>query len=319
MKSMYRHAPRIDRSRSAAAPARQRPGKTKKSAKKPAKKAAKKSSGEGRSTPRLPWRPTLWLFGALAAVTVVTAAALVGWRMVESSDRLAVKHIEIAGAQASGAAAVLAYAGVREGQSILTVKLDEAATNIRRHPWVADATVVRVFPDTVKITVREHRPAALVILEGLYLVNAQGEVFKRWGTNDPRALPLVTGLDREAVTREPEKTRHLLQRAIGLAEELDGWLDTVGELEEVHYDEALGWSVVTRPAVADGEPVTLALGMEPHARVALAARSLIELGRRSLTPAVVWADGRKHPTRVQARLRVDESTGNSVTTSEVSQ
>ncbi len=312
MKSMYRHAPRIDRSESAAAPARKRPRhKTKKPAAKP--KAPR--------TPKVavPWRPTLWLSGALLAFLALSAGVWWGFRALESSERLAVKHIDINGARASGTAAILAYAGVREGQSILSVELDEAAKNVRRHPWVADATVVRVFPDRVKIEVVEHRPAALLTLEGLYLVNAEGEVFKRWSTNDPRALPLVTGIDRDLVTRDPNESKRLLLSAIALAEELDGWLDTVGELEEVHYDAALGWSVVTRPPVADGEPVTLALGPEPHSRVALAARSLIELGRRSLTPALVWADGRKHPTRVQSRLRVNESIGNSETISEVSQ
>ncbi|MEM6733223.1 MAG: FtsQ-type POTRA domain-containing protein [Myxococcota bacterium] len=309
--SMYRHAPKIERRAESAAPAKKKRRTTKPKPKaEAAKRKAPKNASKKAARPkpeREPrnWSPLVRRLGTVALAVTLIVGGYFAWTAVAASDRLSVRTIDVVGAKRSERAALFAHAGIRIGQPILEVDLDGASQAMRRHPWVAEATVTRAFPDRLTLNVIEHTPAALVTLEGLYLVNRDGEVFKRWSAGDPRDFPVITGFARDAITKAPALTELRLQVAIALFEELEGWSDTLGRVDEVHWDEALGWSAVTRPGAASEEPVQLALGFEPHGRVALAARSLIELERRSLSPAVVWADGRKRSNRVHARLRAE--------------
>ena len=73
---------------------------------------------------------------------------------------------------------------------------------------MADATVTRTLPDTLRVEVRERVPLALAELERLYLMDGDGALIDIYG---PRTaafdLPIVRGLQRA----EPEDRR---ERAI---------------------------------------------------------------------------------------------------------
>lgn len=309
MKSMYRHAPRIDRSQSAVAKKRSS-GKRRKASETAAKpspkrnrKKAKNSDKERVETRRSVAWSTLGrvLLGAALLLGIPTGGYY-GWDALLEVEALRVNQVTIDGRDRADHETLVAYSGVRDGQSILAVDLDEIAQSLERHPWVATASVARVFPDRIRVVIREHVPSALVSLEGLYLVNESGVVFKRWSAGDESDLPLITGLSRDVATQEPTAFAELAQTGIELSRDLTEWNETLGPIEEIHYDEALGWSAMVRPPMSTPDVVHLALGLDPHRRIALAAQSLVELDRRSLSPAAIWADGEKRPQRVHIRL-----------------
>ncbi|HIQ40690.1 MAG TPA: FtsQ-type POTRA domain-containing protein [Sulfurivirga caldicuralii] len=62
-----------------------------------------------------------------------------------------------------------------EGQRFLTLPLDQVRQAVMRHPWVADARVVRIWPDRVRIEVMYQRPVARWGERAL--VNEYGVVF----------------------------------------------------------------------------------------------------------------------------------------------
>lgn len=295
--SMYRHAPKIERMSKASTANKRAPRKAA-----PNKKQAPNKRRAPVSQPStFPWRKI-----GRTTLTVVCGGALLaaaGFAIftVISSPRLAVRTVEIVGHQRADRDTLLAYGGLRIGQSIFEMSLDEAARNLRRHPWVADATVTRAFPDRVVVRVEEQEPAALVSLGGLYLANGSGELFKRWVSSDPRDLPLITGLRREDVGVDDGVVTARIVEGIEIARDLGEWQDSIGSVEELHFDAALGWSAVVRRT--EGHTTRITLGPVPHDRIPLAAQTLSELGRRELLATVVRVDGRKRPGRVHVSLK----------------
>ena len=81
--------------------------------------------------------------------------------------------------------------------------------------------VTRRFPDRVSVEVAEHVPAALAVLGDLYVLDEEGEPFKRVTPGDGLDLPLVTGLDREAYVTDPAAARERLRAALEVARAYD--------------------------------------------------------------------------------------------------
>ena len=84
--------------------------------------------------------------------------------------------------------AVASQAG---GEGILTVNLAAVRTAVDALPWVARASVRRVWPDALAVRVREQ--AALARWNGTALINRDGVVFVRDTAGAPRGLPSLSG------------------------------------------------------------------------------------------------------------------------------
>ena len=123
------------------------------------------------------------------------AVVAVGYLALRSPF-LDVDRIEVAGAEHTGADAIRAASGVHGGDALAFVDTGAVEARLERLPWVADATATRVFPGTVRVTVREHAPVAYVRDEGAIVVlAADGRVLGRVAEL-PAGLVEVRGLRR---------------------------------------------------------------------------------------------------------------------------
>lgn len=104
------------------------------------------------------------------------------------------KTVVIKGADRLSEKDIMEQAQVKMGANILSVNLTLAKKRLQAHPWIASASVRREFPDTVIIEIKEHRPIAVVDMEQRYLMNINGELFKRWSPEDSVVLPVIKGL-----------------------------------------------------------------------------------------------------------------------------
>jgi len=98
---------------------------------------------------------------------------------------------------------ILATAGVTGRTSLLF--LDAAATRerLKTNPWIADATVQKLYPDRLQITVRERKPYALWQKQGRVSVIAiDGTVLEPYVAAHLTRLPLVVGRGAEARAKE---------------------------------------------------------------------------------------------------------------------
>jgi cell division septal protein FtsQ len=128
---------------------------------------------------------------------------------------------------------------------------------LEAHPYVARAAVRREFPGRLEVEVRERRPQAIAVLDGLYYVDRSGVTFGPLRQQDSRDYPLITGLEP---TMEEGLRTWALRRALRLLRRCDRE-PCVGELSEVNIGDRRGVVVyLAQPRV----PIVLGWGSWPE-------------------------------------------------------
>jgi cell division protein FtsQ len=98
---------------------------------------------------------------------------------------------------------VLAIAGVTGHTSLLFLDVEAARERLKANPWVADATVLKLYPGELQIGVTEREPFALWQKEGRVSVIADdGTVLDTYVAPRLRQLPLVVGRGAESKAKE---------------------------------------------------------------------------------------------------------------------
>lgn len=111
-----------------------------------------------------------------------------------NSVGLRIADVALAGQHEVGRDDILNLAGVTGTSSLLF--LDAAQTRIRlmTNPWIAQAAVLKLYPDRLRIEVTERKAFALWQKEGrVYLIAADGTVLESSVPQRFAALPLVVG------------------------------------------------------------------------------------------------------------------------------
>lgn len=89
---------------------------------------------------------------------------------------------------------VLAAAGVTGTTSLLFLDLDAAREHLRTNPWIADATLLKLYPDRLQIDIKEREAFALWQQAGrLSVVAGDGTVLEPYVSPRLARLPLVVG------------------------------------------------------------------------------------------------------------------------------
>jgi hypothetical protein len=198
--------------------------------------------------------------GCLVAAFLVWSA----YANVMASERLKVGRVEVRGSRFLSEGEVRELLGPAVGENILGLDIESLKGRLRASPWVADATVSRTLPDTLRVDVREREPLALAELERLYLMDADGTVIDLYG---PRTagfdLPIVRGL----VGASGEERRDRAQKAGILLHDLG---DLAAEVSEVEVERTGDLKVVLR-----GKGELVRMGPPPYR-----PRLLVFLGLR---------------------------------------
>lgn len=139
----------------------------------------------------------VWLIARVAVLAGVLAFGL--WRFATfavDAHVLQVDHLVVRGHERLSAGEVLALVDGLRGQNVLLVRLDPWRERLLASPWVEDATIRRVLPSTLEISVRERRPMGIGrIGTALYLIDARGVVVDEYGPAYADIdLPIVDGL-----------------------------------------------------------------------------------------------------------------------------
>lgn len=150
-----------------------------------------------RERARLAGRWTLWGTLAVGAAAGLRAAAL--W--VVDPATLPVHSLEIAGRpQHTAPDALRSAAAAAVDGGLLSVDVDRVRRAVEALPWVAKAEVRRVWPDRLRISVREQRAVALWGSSerdgrqaGERVLNAAAEAFRPALASVPAGLPRLAG------------------------------------------------------------------------------------------------------------------------------
>jgi len=184
------------------------------------------------------WGVALVLFGGMAAGLQAVSTALTDPRV------LPLKQVRIEGQMTNLDRAELerAVAEVARG-GFLTVDLQQVWTAARSLPWVGEVHVRRVWPDGLRIRVKERVAVARWGDDGL--LTADGEVFRPSAATIPQGLPRLAGDD----DRAPEVLRFYGEVSQRLAPLGLG-------LSELRLDPRGGWRLL----LADGLAVAMGGG-----------------------------------------------------------
>jgi cell division protein FtsQ len=89
---------------------------------------------------------------------------------------------------------VLAGAGITGATSLVFLAVEEARERLKRNPWIADATLLKLYPRELQITIKEREPFALWQKQGHVTVIADdGTVLEPYVPPQLLRLPLVVG------------------------------------------------------------------------------------------------------------------------------
>jgi cell division protein FtsQ len=154
------------------------------------------------------WRPaTKWgrIFlgcGVLTATGILVTAGFVFKTYLERDSRFRISgtgNIQTAGLGEVSRGDLLPVFGEDVGRNIFFVPLNERRKQLEKIPWIEKATVMRVLPDQLRISVVERTPIAFVRHgQQIGLVDANGVLLSMSPssmTHHHYSFPVVTGID----------------------------------------------------------------------------------------------------------------------------
>ena len=139
----------------------------------------------------------IWLAARLLAlVSVVGYGAYRGATLIAAASSLQISHMTVRGHERLSAGEVLALVEGLRGQNILAVSLDQWQKRLLSSPWVSSATIRRVLPSTLEISVHERRPMGVGRLgTAMYLIDGEGVIIDEYGPSYADIdLPIIDGL-----------------------------------------------------------------------------------------------------------------------------
>jgi cell division protein FtsQ len=93
---------------------------------------------------------------------------------------------------------ILAASGVTGRTSVLFLDVEDTRARLRTNPWIADATVLKLYPGELQIGITEREPFAVWQREGRFFVIADdGMVLEPFVAPSLVQLPLVVGASAE--------------------------------------------------------------------------------------------------------------------------
>ena len=142
-------------------------------------------------------------FGVIFSLYIWKSGLFEEW-MMEARDTVnrkiadagfAVGEVRITGQQNTALKQVRTALALYDGQSIVSLDLENMLGRVEALPWVKKATIVRVMPDALEVSIIEHDAVARWQESGkLYLVDEAGEVITDQGLEKFTELPHVVGV-----------------------------------------------------------------------------------------------------------------------------
>jgi cell division protein FtsQ len=116
---------------------------------------------------------------------------------------LRIAAVSLSGQRQVSREEIFAAAGVTENSSLLFLDVADARARLEAIPWIAEATVRKLYPDRLQITITEREAFALWQQQGkVAVIAADGTVLSRQVEPRLAALPFVVGSGAAAKARD---------------------------------------------------------------------------------------------------------------------
>jgi cell division protein FtsQ len=125
-----------------------------------------------------------------------------------------IQEIEISGCVMTNPTSLRKFADISYGMNMLTIDPEAIQDRLEEHPWVSTASIRRIWPDGLTISINEFRPQALIAQagkDGIEYLDRKGNIFATVTPGQEMDFPVITGLD--TFDTDTEK-KELLETAI---------------------------------------------------------------------------------------------------------
>ena len=134
-----------------------------------------------------------WSARLVRMVTIVIIVSLCGWILItlNNPETLPIKMVRAQGTFSHVTESMLQSAVGKVSGGYFNVDVNQVQQAVETLPWVVQASVRRVWPDTLAISVSEQHALAYWLDKGL--VNLNGEIFTPEKSSYPKSLPYFVG------------------------------------------------------------------------------------------------------------------------------
>lgn len=252
-----------------------------------------KKTGEMKATVKHHAPSVLKALGVTGLTAALVFAGWRGWGWATTTDRFALRAVRVLGTNRVTDAQVTKLAGLSLGQNLFALDTGAVERALATHPWVRSVSVRRSVPDELTVQLVEKVPVALISLGDLYLVDLDGEPFKRAQASEAVDLPLITGIERDALVDHRDDTRELVKQALAAMASYARSPAAVGHpISELNVSDD-GLTLVT----TSGQEIVLGT-TEVEPALGRLVRIRKELSARKLTAEVIRLDNRTRPNWV---------------------
>lgn len=245
-----------------------------------------------------------WLSGVLwgaAGVAIIAAMSLVcifSYDWVTQCAYFRADEIKVTGCNRLDPEKIKALSGAREGVNILSVNLAAAGRRLSADPWIKDVNIRRVFPSKMTIDIQEEEALAIIDFERLFLLNADGNIFKEYEGDAAPSLPVVTGVtyrDWTAGNIREERVLVSVMKVLALGKCENSLMPNIN-IEKIIVDKEIGLTLKIR------EPATFVeLGFDEYEKkFERFATITAHLEQKEMEKAFYLVD-LKNPDRIVAR------------------
>lgn len=233
----------------------------------------------------------------LLAIVLSAFTCHIVYGYMTDSPLLAIREVVIEGCRRISERDVLSMTQLDRRPNILSVNLAALRSRVETNPWIERAEIRRIFPDRISIKVTERHPAAVILLDQLYYIDAQGVIFARLPKGLKIEYPILTGLHRDDFKTQPQQAWKLVSRALRVTGLLHrGDVLSQKDISEIHLDKASGITIYT-----DDGAVEITLGFEGYeAKWKRLVKVWRHLRQQPLKPAYIDCNYEK---RVIVRMR----------------
>lgn len=117
---------------------------------------------------------------------------------VANSLGFRISEVALAGEHEVGREEILELAGITPRSSLLFLDAARTRARLLANPWIAEATVLKLYPDRLSIEIKERKPFALWQKDGrVALISSDGTALESGVPQRFAGLPLVVGKGAE--------------------------------------------------------------------------------------------------------------------------
>ncbi len=152
-----------------------------------------------------------------------------------------VKEVEIQGCERLKENDLFPLRSIEGRVNLFSLNLQSIAKRLEDHPWIEEIKMTKVFPNKILVHIEERIPVAIIQLEEPYYVDKKGVIFAPMGDIDRYNYPILTGLTRESIAKDPSTANYLIMKALELLNIFERErILPMREISEIHMDKIFG-------------------------------------------------------------------------------